>query len=107
LHGWLKQALIHILAHLPELAPLPDSAAQVAAWERWWGYPLNSQFSADLPPLRMPLIMDNLAGHKTPEFVRWLFKHGIVPLSTPLGGSCLNRTEPIQPIRKRRALHGQ
>lgn len=28
--------------------------------------------SAELPPLRMLLIMDNLVGHKTPELVSYL-----------------------------------
>jgi hypothetical protein len=107
LHGWLKQELTDILAHLPQLTPLPDASTQVAAWERWWGYPLDARFSAALPPLRMLLIMDNLAGHKTFEWVQWLFQHGIVPLYTPLGGSWLNMTESIQRILKRRALDGQ
>jgi hypothetical protein len=39
-----------------------------------------------LPPLRMLLVLDNLAGHKTPAFVCWLFAHGIMPLDTPVGG---------------------
>jgi DDE superfamily endonuclease len=106
LHAWLKQELTDILAQLPEPAPIPDDV-KAAVWERWWGLPLNACFSAELPPLRMILIMDNLAGHKTPEFVVWLFQHGIVPLYTPLGGSWLNMTESIQRILKRRALDGQ
>jgi hypothetical protein len=106
LHAWLKQELTDILAHLPEPAPSPDDV-KAAVWERWWGLPVEACFSAELPPLRMILIMDNLAGHKTPEFVVWLFQHGIVPLYTPLGGSWLNMTESIQRILKRRALDGQ
>jgi hypothetical protein len=107
LPAWLKTELTDILAHLPEPTFALDAAAQRAVWERWWGHPLSDRFSADLPPLRMILIMDNLAGHKTPEFVQWLFQHGIVPLYTPLGGSWLNMTESIQRILKRRALDGQ
>ena len=61
----------------------------------------------ELPPLRMLLVLDNLAGHKTPEFVCWLFAHGIMPLYTPVGGSWLNMAESIQRILKRRALDGQ
>jgi hypothetical protein len=68
---------------------------------------LAERFSATLPPLRMRLIMDNLAGHKTPELVQWRFAHGIVPLYTPLGGSWLNMTESVQRILKPRALDGQ
>jgi hypothetical protein len=61
----------------------------------------------ELPPLRMLLVLDNLAGHKTAAFVCWLFAHGIMPLDTPLGGSWLNMAESIQRILKRRALGGQ
>ena len=60
-----------------------------------------------LPPLRVLLVWDNLAGHKTPEMVLWLCRHGIMPLYTPLGGSWLNMAELIQRILKRRALEGQ
>ncbi|MCZ7574908.1 MAG: hypothetical protein M5U01_40675 [Ardenticatenaceae bacterium] len=63
--------------------------------------------SDDLPPLRRLVVGDNLAGHTTPSLVDWLIQHGIMPLSTPLGGSWLNMSESIQPILKRRALAGQ
>ena len=53
------------------------------------------------------LIWDNLTGHKTPEMVLWLCRHGIMPFYTPLGGSWLNLAEAIQRILKRRALDGQ
>ena len=55
----------------------------------------------------MLLVLDNLAGHKTPSFVRWLFAQGIMPLDTPLSGSWLNMAESIQRVLKRRALDGQ
>jgi hypothetical protein len=55
----------------------------------------------------MLLVWDNLAGHKTPEMVLWLCRHGIMPLYTPLGGSWLNMAESIQRILERRALDGQ
>ncbi len=57
--------------------------------------------------MRMLLVLDNLAGHKTPEFVLWLFAHGILPVYTPVGGSWLNMAESIQRVLKRRALDGQ
>lgn len=60
-----------------------------------------------LPPLRMLLVLDNLAGHKTPDFVLWLVAHGIMPLYTPLAGSWLNMAESVQRILARRALAGQ
>jgi hypothetical protein len=60
-----------------------------------------------LPPLRMLLIFDNLAGHKTATFVCWLMAHGIMPLYTPLSGGWLNMAESIQRILVSRALAGQ
>jgi len=54
----------------------------------------------------MLLVLDNLAGHKTPHFVCWCFAHGIMPQYTPLGGSRLNMAESIQCILKRHALEG-
>jgi hypothetical protein len=55
----------------------------------------------------MLLVLDNLAGHKTPAFVLWLVAHGIMPLYTPLSGSWLNMAESIQRILGKRALAGQ
>ena len=55
----------------------------------------------------MLLVLDNLAGHKTPDYVLWLAAQGIMPLYTPLGGSWLNMAESIQRILARRALAGQ
>lgn len=55
----------------------------------------------------MLLVLDNLKGHKTPEFVLWLVSQGVMPLYTPLGGSWLNMAESIQNILKKRALAGQ
>jgi hypothetical protein len=107
LHDWLEGELTAILAALPpphELSP----AANQGRWERWLeGLSGSTTLSPDVPPLRMLLILDNLAGHKTPRFVRWLFAHGIMPLYTPLGGSWLNMTESVQRILKRRGLAGQ
>ena len=38
-----------------------------AAWERWQeGLTIKPTLPAELPPLRMLLVLDNLAGHKTP-----------------------------------------
>jgi hypothetical protein len=55
----------------------------------------------------MLLVLDNLAGHKTPALVCWLFEQGVMPLYTPVGGSWLNMAESLQRILKRRALNGQ
>jgi hypothetical protein len=108
LHGWLKQALAAIVAALPAAAEPGDPAATRALWEAWQqGLTVRFTLPERLPPLRILLVWDNLAGHKTPEMVLWLCRHGIMPLYTPLGGSWLNMAESIQRILKRRALEGQ
>jgi hypothetical protein len=108
LHGWLKQELTSILGTLPGAAAPADVGALRESWERWQqGLAVKPTLAQQLPPLRMLLVLDNLAGHKTPEFVLWLFAHGVMPLYTPLGGSWLNMAESIQRVLKRRALSGQ
>jgi DDE superfamily endonuclease len=108
LHPWLQAELAAILAALPAPAAPRDPAATRAAWAAWQaGLTRPITLPADLPPLRLLLVLDNLAGHRTPAFVLWLFAHGVMPLYTPLGGSWLNMAESIQRILKRRALEGQ
>ncbi len=52
-----------------------------AAWAVWQaGLTLPFARPDDLPPLRLLLVWDNLAGHKTPDLVLWLCAHGIMPL---------------------------
>lgn len=105
-HAWLQTELQAILALAPAVDMTP-SAAHRPAWEVWQaGLTIKPTLPSDLPPLRLLLIWDNLAGHKTPELLLWLFRHGIMPLYTPLGGSWLNMAESIQRILKRRALSG-
>ena len=107
LHPWLEGELAAILAAMPEPGPEPAGGWR-AAWERWQeGLTIKPTLLEELPPLRMLLVLDDLAGHKTPAFVCWLFEHGIMPLDTPVGGSWLNRAESIQRVLKRRALGGQ
>jgi DDE superfamily endonuclease len=107
LHGWLKRELTVVLAAMPVAARV-DGGASRSDWERWQeGLTIKPTLLEELPPLRMLLVLDNLAGHKTPEFVCWLFAQGIMPLYTPVGGSWLNMAESIQRILKRRALDGQ
>jgi hypothetical protein len=106
LHPWAKRELAAIVADLPTPPPTADGSR--AAWERWQsGLTVRITLPAQLPPLRMLLVLDNLAGHKTPAFVLWRFVQGIMPLFTPLGGSWRNRAESIQRILQRRALEGQ
>jgi hypothetical protein len=106
LHSWLQAELTAVLAAAPPIDMTP-SAEHRKGWEVWQeGLTIKPTLPDELPPLRMLLIWDNLAGHKTPELVLWLFRHGIMPLYTPLGGSWLNMAESIQRILKRRALSG-
>ena len=107
LHPWLKRELADILAGMPD-PPAEPAAGWRAAWERWQeGLAIKPTLLTEPPPLRMLRVLDNLAGHKTPGFVCWLFEHGIMPLYTPVGGSWLNMAESLQRIHKRRALDGQ
>jgi transposase len=108
LHGWLKERLATILAALPAQAASLDAAMTRDAWETWQdGLAERFALPAELPPLRMLLVWDNLAGHKSAEMVAWLCRHGVMPLYTPLGGSWLNMAESIQRILRRRTLDGQ
>jgi hypothetical protein len=105
LHPWLQREVTAILADLP---PLLDPAAperQAATW--WWGQGEAPPWLAEVPPVRMLLVWDNLAGHRTPALVEWLVERGVWVLPTPLGGSWLNLAEAIQRILVRRALDGQ
>jgi hypothetical protein len=109
LHPWLREQLTAIIAALPPLPP-EAAVAQAArsAWATWQeGRSVRFTLLDDLPPLRVLLVLDNLSGHKTPDLVCWLLAHGIMPLSTPLGGSWLNMAESVQRIIVRRALAGQ
>ena len=117
LHGWLKEELAAIVAALPPCAvktcratkkKKKDEKTTRAAWQVWREGLINPfTLPEHLPPLRVLLVWDNLAGHKSAEMVVWLCEHGIMPLYTPLGGSWLNMAESIQRIFKRRALDGQ
>jgi len=107
LHPWLKREFAALLAALPS-APAEVSPLHRPLWQRWQeGLQCPITLPQELPPLRVLVVMDNLAGHRTPAFVLWMFAHGIMPLYTPLSGSWLNMAESIQRILKRRALEGQ
>jgi hypothetical protein len=108
LHPWLKEQLSAIVATLPKAQTTLSSQENRAFWESWReGLTIRVTLPEHLPPLRMLLIWDNLAGHKTPELLLWMFAQGILPLQTPLGGSWLNMAESMQRILIRRALDGQ
>lgn len=103
LHPWLQQEVTQILAALPEPpACAPADLPPLRCWDTWL-----DAVPEGLPPLRLLLIWDNLAGHKSPVIVDWLLAYGVAPLYTPLSGSWLNMAESIQRIIVARALDGQ
>lgn len=107
LHPWLLQELTSILSQLSPASPMNEQVSH-ALWESWQqGLTIRITLPEKLPPLRLLLVWDNLAGHLTPSLVVWLFSHGVMPLYTPLSGSWLNMAESIQRIISRRALAGQ
>jgi hypothetical protein len=107
LHGWLREELAQVVAQMPPRAAL-SAEENRKLWQSWQeGLRVKITLRADPVQLRMLLVMDNLAGHKTPEMVLWLFDHGIMPLYTPLSGSWLNMCESVQRIIKWRALECQ
>jgi hypothetical protein len=101
LHPWLHAELLDVLARLPEVTLPEAQRPALAQWQTWEGRPCPH-----LPPLRLLLIWDNLAGHLSPELVIWLYHQGVMPLYPPLSGSWLNRAESLQRIVVRRALAG-
>ena len=106
IHGWLKSQLSAILAELPDPIQRP-AYLERALWDHWRdGLQCIVTLPCQLPPLRLLLVMDNLTGHKTPDWLLWCFAHGILPLYTPLSGSWLNMAESVQRLLKRRALDG-
>lgn len=108
LHPWLKAEGTALLAELPDPEPVTDPVATRACWTRWpAGLRVRITLPAELPPLRLLLVWDNLAGHHTPDLILWLFAHGVMVLFTPLAGSWLHRAESLQRILSRRALAGQ
>jgi hypothetical protein len=103
LHPWLQAELTQVLAALPPPPTAEDERPPLARWSTWLGHEPRDP----LPPLRLLLIRDNLAGHLSWSIVRWLFQHGVMPLYTPLSGSWLNLAEAVQRILVGRALAGE
>ncbi len=102
LHPWLRAELTEVLARLPPVTMPEQERPPLAHGATWLGHEPREP----LPPLRLLLIWDNLAGHLSWPIARWLFQHGVMPLYTPLSGSWLNLAESIQRILVRRALEG-
>jgi hypothetical protein len=103
LHPWLQDELTALLATLPAVTTPEEERPEAARWTTW----LGREPREPLPPLRLILIWDNLAGHLSWSIMHWLFEHGVMPLYTPLSGSWLNLAESLQRIIVRRALSGQ
>jgi transposase len=103
LHPWLQHELLEVLEELPAVSLDGGNLPSAAQWATWLGEVPH----LPLPPLRLILIWDNLAGHLSTSIVTWLFAHGVMPLYTPLSGSWLNLAEPVQRIICGRALNGQ
>jgi DDE superfamily endonuclease len=108
LHPWLKEQLTEVLAEIEKKQPtqtLPPEAEcpKYAQWETWLGHPPRTP----KPPLRIVLVLENLAGHLSYDLVQWFFEHGVMPLYTPVGSSWLNMAESVQHIIVPRALAGQ
>jgi hypothetical protein len=103
LHPWLQAELTQVPATLPPVTVPEHERPPLARWATWLGHEPRDP----LPPLRLLLIWDNLAGHLSWSIVRWLFQHGVMPLYTPLSGSWPNLAEAVQRIIARRALDGQ
>ena len=115
LHPWLKDQISAILSALPPLAEPAAPQRQATFWVETSADGTGSTLPpalaavalADLPPVRLLLVLDNLTGHHTAELVHWLVGQGVWPLYTPLAGSWLNLAESVQRILVRRALDGQ
>lgn len=106
IHEWLKSQLMVMLDELPPPVQRPAHLERVR-WEHWRaGLQCIVTLPRQLPSLRLLLVMDNLVGHKTSDWLVWCFAHGILPLYTPLSGSWLNMAEAVPRLLKRRALDG-
>jgi transposase len=104
LHPWLKEELGAILSAFPPM----EKERPEWCWHEW-GYSAEAlaRLEEAAPPIRLVLVWDNLAGHKSEPIVTWCLSRGILLLYTPIGGSWLNMAESVQRILVRRALSGQ
>jgi len=103
LHPWLKGELTAILKECP---PAPELVPEGRRWQDWDPFPAAEQLDRMYPPLRMLLILDNLAGHYSRDLVKWCHERGIGLLYTPCAGSWRNLAESVQRILIRRAMEG-
>src|SRR5260221_8976359 len=104
-YGELSAILAELEKEHPAATLLPEEQRPPAAQWKTWLWPHES--AQGLPPLRIILVLDNLAGHLSPDLLGWFFHQVVMPLYTPVGGSWLNMAESVQRIIVRRALSGQ
>jgi DDE superfamily endonuclease len=104
LHPWLQRELEAILQECP---PAPAEPPPGRRWADWDHFAAEWGLDGRRAPLRILLVWDNLAGHKSLRLEHWLLDHGILPLWTPIAGSWLNLAESVQRILVRRGLAGQ
>jgi hypothetical protein len=104
LHPWLMGELEDILAGLPE-----SDEVFMRDWELWrWPEERIRQYTLNpAAHVRMLLVLDNLTGHYSRNFVGWCLEKGVALLYTPLSGSWLNMAESMQRIIVRRVISGQ
>lgn len=103
LHPRLRDELSAVLATPPPVTRPEAERPPLARRATWLGHEPRVPLTA----LRLLLIWDNPAGHRSWSIVRWLLRHGVMPRCTPLSGSWLNLAEPVQRIIARRALDRQ
>jgi hypothetical protein len=60
-HPWLQEQLTPVLATLPEMRLPEAERPAMARGETWLGHPPRES----LPPLRLILVWDNRAGHRS------------------------------------------
>ena len=102
-HPGLQAELTEVLATLPARTTPGAERPALARWATWPGHEPREL----LPPLRSIRVWDNPAGHTSRALVRWRFRHGGMPLYTPLSGSWLNMAESLRRSVVGRALAGQ
>jgi hypothetical protein len=104
LHPWLEA---RTGGYSQAVSPSSRSGPSGATLAGLGIYPAAEQLDRFFPPVRVLLVLDNLAGHKSYPLVQWCAEHGILLLWTPNAGSWLNMAESLQRIIQRRALSGQ
>ena len=63
---------------LEQCPPAPSEVPIGRRWQDWDIYPAAEQLDRFFPPVRVLLIWDNLAGHKSHSIVQWCDEHGIL-----------------------------